>query len=83
MDRNTLIDQYVKTHHAYTKDVQIFDCLDSEGDNKEVIFQNGEWLVLYTNGLDYYEVVHSYETTSGNRPQRHFVSLCRLTKQEK
>ena len=37
--------------------IQLFDCPDTAGDNKDILYQNGDVIVYYCHYYDYAEVI--------------------------
>lgn len=37
--------------------IQLFDCPDVAGDNKDILYQNGDVIVYYSHYYDYAEVI--------------------------
>lgn len=37
--------------------IQLFDCPDTGGDNKDILYQNGDVIVYYSHYYDYAEVI--------------------------
>lgn len=37
--------------------IQLFDCPDTAGDNKDILYQNGDVIVYYSHYYDYAEVI--------------------------
>lgn len=37
--------------------IQLFDCPDTGGDNKDILYQNGDVIVYYCHYYDYAEVI--------------------------